>query len=98
MKKEILKMLSANPAVRETCVRLRSFYRRTRNKLEYESRYATQEKLILFESYKGRSYSCSPKAIYEEMIRDSRYDDYKKVWAFEDPECTGNWQNGKIPL
>lgn len=90
MKKEILKILSVNPAVREGCVRLRSFYRRTRNKLEYERRYATQENLILFESYKGRNYSCSPRAVYEEMIRDSRYDDFKKVWAFEDPECYGD--------
>jgi CDP-glycerol glycerophosphotransferase len=31
----------------------------------------------------GRYYSCSPKAIYEAMIRDDRYNDFNFVWAFK---------------
>ena len=44
------------------------------------------DKLILFVSFGGRRYDDSPKAIYEKMLRDSRYDEYRLVWAFLSPE------------
>lgn len=43
-------------------------------------------KKILFTSYTGRQYSDSPKTIYEELIKDSRFSDYELIWAFEDPQ------------
>lgn len=46
----------------------------------------TDDKLILFVSYGGRHYSDSPRVIYEAMLRDSRFDGYRKVWAFVNPE------------
>ncbi len=45
------------------------------------------EKLAVFESFWGKSYSCSPKAIYEGMLRDSRFDGYRFVWSFEDVQA-----------
>lgn len=42
------------------------------------------DKLIVFEAYMGRQYSCSPKAIYEEMLGNKKYKDYKFVWFFKD--------------
>lgn len=45
-----------------------------------------EPKTIMFESYMGRSYSCSPRALYEEMLGDSRFDDYTFIWAFRDCE------------
>lgn len=50
-------------------------------------------KLILFVSYGGRHYNDSPKYIYEYMLKDSRFKDYKLVWAFTNPE-----QHPEIPL
>lgn len=44
------------------------------------------EKLILFESFNGRSYSDSPKALYEYMIKSKKFKDYKFVWCFDNPE------------
>lgn len=41
--------------------------------------------LFLFESYNGHSYACSPRAIYEAMLRDSRFDSCRFVWAFKNP-------------
>lgn len=41
-------------------------------------------KLILFEVFMGRQYACNPKAIYEYILKDSRFDDYKLVWALRD--------------
>ena len=42
------------------------------------------EKTILFCCFNGKSYSCSPKAIYEYMINDDKFKDYKFIWAFID--------------
>lgn len=44
------------------------------------------DKLILFVSYGGRHYSESPRVMYEAMLNDERYADYKLVWAFVNPE------------
>ena len=46
----------------------------------------TDDKLILFNSFAGRKFDDSPKAIYEEMKKDPRFKDYKLVWAFHQPE------------
>ncbi len=42
--------------------------------------------LILFNSFGGKKYDDSPKAIYERMILDHRFDKMKFVWAVSDPE------------
>ena len=44
------------------------------------------DKLILFISFGGRRFDDSPKAIYQQMILDPRFDSYRIVWAFKDPE------------
>lgn len=45
------------------------------------------EKLILFVSFGGRKFDDSPKAIYDRMIKDPRYEGYKIVWAFNNPDA-----------
>ena len=40
------------------------------------------DKLIIFCSFNGKSYSCSPKAIYEYMVSHKKYNNFKYVWAF----------------
>ena len=45
----------------------------------------TNNNLIIFESYMGRQYSCSPKAIYEQMLKNPKFDDFIYVWALRDP-------------
>ena len=51
----------------------------------------TDDKMVLFSSL-GRRYNDSPKAIYEYMISQPRFRDYKFVWALEemDTEIPGN--------
>ena len=44
------------------------------------------EKLVVFSAFNGKSYTCSPKAVYEYMINDSRFSGYRFVWFFEHPE------------
>lgn len=47
----------------------------------------TDDKLILFNSYAGRKYDDSPKAVFDVMKKDNRFKDYRFIWAFHDPEA-----------
>jgi len=40
----------------------------------------------MFESFMGRGYSDSPKALYQAMLADPRFSDFKFIWAFKYPE------------
>ena len=44
------------------------------------------KKTILINSFGGKKYDDSPKAIYDKMIKDSFFNDFKFVWAFHNPE------------
>lgn len=46
------------------------------------------EKLVFFESFGGRSFSCSPRAIYLEMLKQPRFSGYRFVWSFKDSQRT----------
>lgn len=46
----------------------------------------SDDKLILFNSFAGRKFDDSPKAIYEVMKSDPRFKNYRLVWAFHEPE------------
>ena len=71
---------------------LRIFMRNTRNlirRVSYKTAGAASkvdEKLVIFASYNGKSYACSPKAVYEQMLCDDKYADYRFVWLFDEPE------------
>lgn len=53
---------------------------------KYKRKYDIDDKTILFEVFGGRSYTCSPKAIYEQMLLMPEFKDYTFVWAFSDIE------------
>lgn len=44
------------------------------------------EKTIMFCVFNGKSYTCSPKAIYEHIIKSEKYKEYSLIWAFKDAE------------
>ena len=44
------------------------------------------EKTVVFSAYNGRSYVCSPKAVYEYMLHQKQYDEYRFVWLFDNPD------------
>lgn len=49
------------------------------------------KRAIVFQSFHGKSYSCNPRAIYEEMIQ-SEGDKYKYIWVLNNrrQEITSN--------
>jgi CDP-glycerol glycerophosphotransferase len=44
----------------------------------------TDDKLILFNSFGGAKFDDSPKAIYDYIKNNPKYDDYTLVWAIDD--------------
>lgn len=46
----------------------------------------TRPGTVVFESYMGRAYACSPKALYQAMLNDRRYRSYEFIWAFKNCE------------
>lgn len=71
---------------------IRKILRKTKYLLEtvrytyYYLFYKVDDKTIFFESFGGASASCSPKAIYNYLIENKDYKDYKFIWAFKNPE------------
>ena len=49
------------------------------------------DKTIVFSCFNGKSYTCSPKAIYEYMLSDEKYKDYKYIWFFS-PEKLNDYK------
>lgn len=46
----------------------------------------TDDKLVVFSAYNGRSYACSPRAMYEYMLASGSFNEYRFVWIFNSPE------------
>lgn len=61
--------------------------------LYYYFKYKTDDKLVVFSSYQGASFSDSPKALYLEMLNDKKYKNYKFVWVFKDVEANKKYFN-----
>lgn len=47
---------------------------------------AVDSRQVFFESYGGRSVSCSPKSLFEAMAGDERYRGYRFVWSVREGE------------
>ena len=78
--------------ISEKSVFLRNIIRNTVNllrKIKYKLntlKVKVDDKTIIFCSFNGKSYSCSPKALYEYILQDENYKNYKLIWAFKDIE------------
>ncbi|MGM9594299.1 MAG: CDP-glycerol glycerophosphotransferase family protein [Candidatus Onthomonas sp.] len=49
-------------------------------------RIVPDPKCVLFCSYHGKNCTCSPRAIYDYMVSDPAYQDYRFFWAVKEPE------------
>ena len=58
----------------------------------------TDERMIVFVSFGGRKYDDSPKAIYQAMLKDSRFDECRLLWAFIRPENYNLPRGGKVKI
>ena len=78
--------------ISEKSILLRNIFRKTINIIRYiqyklnTAFIKVDEKTIIFCSFNGKSYSCSPKAIYLYMLNNEKYKDYKFIWAFKETD------------
>lgn len=56
------------------------------------------EKKVYFQTFSGRGYSDSPKAMYEYMLNAPEYKDYHFVWSFKEPEKFAFLENDRTEL
>ena len=55
--------------------------------------------LVLFEAFQGRQYTCSPKALYLQMMSDPAYADYRFIWALtKDAEEKNHLANARTQV
>lgn len=80
------KIASSSPVLRKMARRA-LYSAGARRYRRVTSGIARAPRRILFASYNGASYSCSPKALYEHLLHDSRFDGFEFVWAFKDVEA-----------
>lgn len=94
MKKKVkngkLKTVLIELAKRNTAFRVAArFLYDLLRKIRYEARgigIPVRKNHVFFISFKGNAYVCSPKAIYEHMLKDQQYEGYHFTWAFDEPE------------
>ncbi|MBQ6388074.1 MAG: CDP-glycerol glycerophosphotransferase family protein [Mogibacterium sp.] len=56
------------------------------------------DKLVYFQTFSGRGYSDSPKAMYEYMMKAPEYKDFRFVWSFKEPEKFRFLENDRTTL
>ena len=56
------------------------------------------DKLVYFQTFSGRGYSDSPKAMYEYMMKAPEYSDFRFVWSFVDPDKFAFLKNDRTQL
>ena len=56
------------------------------------------EHLVYFQTFSGRGYSDSPKAIYEYMLNAPEYKDFKFIWSFRDPQRFPEVENERTKI
>ena len=82
IRRRMQKIAKDNETLRGPIRALMNFYRLLRYKLETFYR-KVDDRTIIFASFAGQSYSDNPKALFEYMIRDERFEDYTFVWGFK---------------
>lgn len=56
----------------------------------------TDSKMILFNSFGGRKYDDSPRVIFEQILEDKRFEEFKLIWAVNNPDNFNIPQRAKV--
>ena len=56
------------------------------------------DRQILFFSMSGRSFGDSTRVLYDNIVKDPFFKDYKLIWAFEDPEKFSKYKLNTVKL
>lgn len=82
LKKSLIDLSKKNGFIRTAFRKIRYIKNRCRYILFHFSK--VDDKSIIFESFMGRKYSDNPRAMYEYLLNDNKYKDFRFIWAFKD--------------
>ena len=85
IKKIIKKLLGGNYFTKNLMEKLNT-YRLNKYYKKMSKKVPVDDKMVIFEAFFAKKYACSPKAIYEYMLSDPKYKDFKFVWVFRDTD------------
>ena len=85
IKNILLGWVNRNPAIRRPVKNAVRFLWRIRYLL-VRAVSRTDDHLCVFEVYQGRQYTCSPRAVYEEMLKKEAKEGYRFIWVFREPQ------------
>ena len=85
LKTILMNIAKKNLMFRKLARRFLYMYRYLRYKIRGIGQ-SVDEHMILFSTFNGKSYSDSPKAIYKYMKNNKKYNGYKFIWAFKEPD------------
>jgi CDP-glycerol glycerophosphotransferase len=86
LKKIVFILLKNHPKARMRARRL-VWQRRGRRYAALTKDVQTAPKTAYFESFGGKFFNDSPKAVFTAMCADPRFDDWELIWAFKDPDA-----------
>lgn len=55
-----------------------------KNYKKISRKYKVYDNIILFSSFWSQKYNCNPKGIYQELLNNKEYDNFKFIWVFND--------------
>lgn len=84
MKKQFQRIVKKT-SIGKKYYKYKTIKRRRNQMLSLAKSLPIEKNKIIFSAFSGRLYACSPKAIYEYMIKNSNFNDYTFVWAFNKP-------------
>lgn len=96
----VLKLINLTPMTKDLSVKLY----RTLKEYRYRAvkkRFETDPQMIVFESFLGKQYGCSPKALFLSIVNNPEYADYQKIWMFKNPDDyreLEQYENTKVVL
>lgn len=85
MKKYFIELAKKSKFLRTIFKSMLNSFRTLRYKLNGIGK-KVDKKAIIFASFDGQKYVDSPKALYEYLLSDKTYKDYKFIWVFKEPE------------
>lgn len=86
LKVSVMKVLSLHPGLKLASLKVWNRLKGIYYNKAYASKYRTDSGLVMFESFSGKQYSCNPRALYQELMTNPDYEDYRAVWSFKEPE------------
>ena len=92
IKNILLGLVNQNPAIRRPVKYTVRFLWRLRYFL-VRAVSRTDDHLCVFEAYQGRQYTCSPRAVYEEMLKKEAKEGYRFIWVFREPQSYRQLEN-----